>query len=517
MAEKFFWADEIAEQIIKKNPNKKQYVCASGITPSGVVHIGNFREIITTELVVRALKDKGKKTKFIYSWDDFDRFRKVPVGIPKEYEKYIGMPVSDFSSPFDKKKSYAKYFEEQFETSLKKVGIKPNFIRQNEMNKKCKYSNLIKSAIEKRKEIIKILNKYRKEPLSKDWWPVVVYCEKCKKDFTRILDIKEYIIEYECGCGFKNKIDFSKKGIVKAPWRVDWPMRWKYEGVDFEPGGIDHSVHGGSLTTGKEIVKDIFNGEAPTYVFYDWVKLKGGEEFASSTGNALSINEVLEVYEPELLRYLFVSQKPRTGFQISFDNDVIKIYEDYDNLEERYFSNRVNPREKRIYEMCQLRLNKKAPEKKSSSALGQTKEFAKTSSSMRGQTKESFRHLTTLVQVGKVDAKHNKRAEKVKNWLNKYAGEDMKFEVQTKVLVKLNVKEKKALLKLKDILKAKKHSEEELFNMFYEICKDTGITNTDFFSAAYRVIINKPKGPRLASLILNVGEGKIIKLLEQIK
>jgi len=492
--EKFYWADQIADQIIKKNPKKKQYVCASGTGLSGTVHIGNFRDVITTELVVRALQDKGKKTRFIYSWDDFDRFRKVPANVDKSYEKYIGMPVGDIPSPFQKGKSYARYFEEQFEKSLKKVGVKAEFIQQSVMNKKCKYAKLIKTAIEKRKEIIKILNKYRKESLAKDWHPITVYCEKCKKDFTKVILVKEYIIEYECKCGYKGKVNYSKKGLIKALWRVDWPMRWKYEDVCFEPGGIDLSVQGGSFMTGKEIIKEIFKGEAPMYVFYDWIRIKGGKEFSGSAGNALTINDVLEIYEPEILRYLFVGTKPKTGFQISFDNDVIKIYEDYDDLERRYYEKRVNPREKRIYELSQVKkINKTRPKK------------------------NSFRHLVTLVQINKVDKKDKARAEKVKNWLEKYAGEDMKFKIQTKLQIKLNQKEKKALLKLRDILKSKKHTEEELFNMFYEICKDVEILNTEFFRAAYRVILNKNKGPRLANLILNVGQDKIIKLLDQVR
>ena len=44
---------------------------------------------------------------------------------------------------FTKNKNYAQYFEEIFEKSLKKVGIDAEFIRQNEMNKKCKYCFLI--------------------------------------------------------------------------------------------------------------------------------------------------------------------------------------------------------------------------------------------------------------------------------------------------------------------------------------------------------------------------------------
>ncbi len=494
MAEKFYWADDVADRLIKEK-NKKEYVCASGITPSGTIHIGNFREVITTELVVRALKDKGKKVRFIYSWDDFDRFRKVPANVDKSFEKYIGMPVSDVPSPFKEKKSYAEHFEDEFEESLKKVGIKPQFIRQGLMNKKCTYAELIKGALNKRKEIMSILDKYRKEPLKKDWYPILIYCEKCKKDSTTILSAKNYEVEYECACGHKNKIDIRKKGIVSVKWRVDWPMRWKYEGVDFEPGGIDHSVYGGSLTTAKEIVKRIFDGEAPIYQFYDWISIKGGTVFSSSAGNALTLDDVEEIYEPAILRYLFVGTKPKTGFQISFDNDVIKIYEDFDKLENNYFENKLNLQQKRIYELSQIKPVKKKPEKL------------------------SFRHLVSLVQIGKLDDlnKESKvRAEKVKNWLNKYAGDEMKFEIQKKIKVKFEGKEKKALVDLKNILKLKDWNEDDLFNEFYEICEKNDIKNTEFFRAAYQAIIGKEKGPRLAGFILMIGKEKIIKLLEHV-
>ena len=497
MAEKFFWADAIANKIIKerKTKGKKEFVCASGITPSGTIHIGNFREVITTDLVVKALKDKGEKVKFIYSWDDFDRFRKVPKNVDSSFEKYIGMPVSDVPSPFGKG-SYAEYFEKEFEKSLDEVGIKPNFIRQNVMNKKCKYAPLIKIAIDKRKEIRSILNKYRKEPLAEDWYPFAIYCEKCKKDFTKILGAKEYEIEYECECGFKNKIDYRKKGIVSMKWRVDWPARWSYEKVDFEPGGADHSAPGGSFTTSKEIAREIFNYEFPIYQFYEWVRIKGGTEFSSSSGNALSLSDVEKIYEPEILRYLFVSTRPNKGFAISFDNDVIKIYEDYDKLEDGYFEGNLNDQQKRIYELSQIKIKKNKPEK------------------------INFRHLTTLVQTGKtqdLNPESKKRAEKVKNWLEKYAGDDMKFEVQEKLKFPFEGTDKDALIELKEILKSKEFTEEELFSEFYNICQKLEIKNTDFFKACYQAIIGKEKGPRLASLILAIGKDKVIKLLEQIK
>ena len=67
--EKFFWADAVAEEIVKVKGEKEEYVCASGITPSGTVHAGNFRETITQDIVYKALLDKGTKAKFNYFWE----------------------------------------------------------------------------------------------------------------------------------------------------------------------------------------------------------------------------------------------------------------------------------------------------------------------------------------------------------------------------------------------------------------------------------------------------------------
>lgn len=89
------WADRMASKIIAEKGSLDTYTCASGITPSGTVHIGNFREIITVDLVARALRDRGKNVRFIYSWDDYDVFRKVPANMPAPelLEKYLRFPA----------------------------------------------------------------------------------------------------------------------------------------------------------------------------------------------------------------------------------------------------------------------------------------------------------------------------------------------------------------------------------------------------------------------------------------
>ena len=62
------WSEEIAERLIQKHPEKEEFVCAAGISPSGSVHIGNFRDIATPLFVCKALEKKGKKAKLIISW-----------------------------------------------------------------------------------------------------------------------------------------------------------------------------------------------------------------------------------------------------------------------------------------------------------------------------------------------------------------------------------------------------------------------------------------------------------------
>jgi len=513
----YHWADIAAENIIRQKGNKKDYVVAAGITPSGIVHIGNFREIITVELVKRALEDKGKKVRFLYSWDDYDVFRKVPKGMPqqKELEKNLRKPIVETPDVYGCHKSYAEHNEKAVEEGIVKVGIKPEFIYQSKMYRKGTYDAEMKKALENTEKIKTILNKYREKELAAEWLPVAIFCPKCGKDTIKNLIWKGgYKLKYECDCGQAEEIDFSKKHIAKLKWRVDWPMRWAYEKVDFEPGGKDHSTVGGSFDTGKQISKEVWKFDAPTYVMYDFIRIKGGGgKMSSSSGNVVDLGRVLEIYEPEIVRWLFAGTRPNKEFAISFDVDVLKVYEDFDKCERIYFGlEKVNEKEKvkqsRIYELSAIsQVPKKLP------------------------YQPGFRHLTTILQIkeldvsravgylekelkGKVDKERLRvRANCAKNWLEKYAPEEFKFAVQEKFSGKLGVKEKKVLKEVGKKLVSREWTDVELHEEMYVLCQNADLNPGDFFKAAYMVLIGKEKGPRLASFILEIGRKKVAGLL----
>ena len=513
--ESMHWADQAARKVIKEKGDKDKYVVAAGITPSGTVHIGNFREMITVDLINRALKDAGKKVRFIYSWDDYDVFRKIPKNMPKQdlLSKYLRKPITDTPDTFGCHKSYAEHNEKEVEDVLPLVGISPEFIYQSRKYRNCEYKDEIKFVLNNKEKVRSVLDKFRKEPLPEKWYPLSIYCEKCNTDETKILDYDgKYKINYECKCGNKEEVDFSKKGNVKLPWRLDWPMRWHYEKVDFEPGGKEHSTEGGSYSTAKLIIKELYGQEPPIYQKYDFIILKGiGGKMSSSAGNVITLKEALEVYEPEIIKYLFASTRPDTEFAISFDLDVLKVYEDFDKCERIYYKkeevdNKEYQKQKRIYELSSVN---------------------KPSKEMLFQP--SFRHLCNFVQVYENDFEKVKESYKLSkkedikrlnirskcawNWLQKYAPEDMKFHIQTEVKIKLNDNEKEAISKLVNYMEHKELDEKLLYEEFYNISKSAGIEPKEFFKVCYKILINKERGPKLANFMLILGKERVVNLL----
>src|SRR3989338_11394849 len=117
--EGLFWADQFAEEIIhrksfrylpdRKVPNFDVFTVKTSASLSGVLHIGRLSDTIRGSSVYQALKDAGAKARLIWVAEDMAPLRKVPEGVPKDYEKYIGMPVTDLPDPDGCHKSYADH------------------------------------------------------------------------------------------------------------------------------------------------------------------------------------------------------------------------------------------------------------------------------------------------------------------------------------------------------------------------------------------------------------------------
>ncbi|NIZ40514.1 lysine--tRNA ligase [Entomospira entomophila] len=518
------WADIWADRVVRERGEKSLYTCASGVTPSGVVHIGNFREIISTELVYRALKDNQHHARFIYSWDNYDVFRKVPKNMPKQelLAQYLRHPIDAVPDVYGNHESYARANESYVEELLPTVGIHPTYIYQSQRYRNHAYVEGMKQALQARELIRSHLNQHRTTPLAENWYPISVFCEACSRDETIIESYDgDYTIGYRCEhCGHHVAIDMRTSSAVKLPWRIDWPMRWAYEQVDFEPAGKDHHSEGGSFDTARLTSQEVYNWPAPVTFMYEFVSIKGGTgKISSSGGEVVDLSDCLQIYQPEIIRYLFVGTRTNAAFAISFDLDVIKIYEDYDRCERNYYEAKPASiddkrfkkwaKEARIYELSQL---------------------SHVESSMPYQI--PFRHLTTLLQIheGNIDEtlqhfpdlqdhqqeKARIRAQCAWNWIRTCAPDEFKFSLRLQQSpIELSALEKNIIQQLKSIIPALSQDDEETFGIkLYDIAKNLEIETSTMFTTIYNVLLGQSKGPRLLNFLFILGQERLQEILK---
>ena len=93
------FADEVIAEAERRAPGKP-IVCASGLSPSGPIHLGNLREVMTPHLVADEIRRRGRDCQHLISWDDYDRFRKVPGrASTRPGTEHIGKPLTSVPAP----------------------------------------------------------------------------------------------------------------------------------------------------------------------------------------------------------------------------------------------------------------------------------------------------------------------------------------------------------------------------------------------------------------------------------
>jgi lysyl-tRNA synthetase class 1 len=348
MAKELHWTERIAD-VVEANVRETKgegatIVCQSGISPSGPIHLGNMREIISVHLVSEELRARGWVVTHIHSWDDFDRLRKVPSNAPESMAEYVGRPLSDVPDPWGEFDSYASRFITEFEQAMDRLCIHPRYVRESVAYRSGIYNEQIDRAIQRRLDIFDILAEYQSEDRAEkpaderraEYYPFRVYCHSCGKDTTRIISYDHGLIAYSCGnCGHHASFSLDQEVPGKLVWKIDWPMRWGFERVDFEPGGEDHSSPGGSLSVGRKIIGNIFGGRAPYYVGYAFVGMAGRSKISSSEGTTATPLAGLSIFEPAVLRWLYVRRNISQSLTIDFGKGVQRTYDEWDAFVER--------------------------------------------------------------------------------------------------------------------------------------------------------------------------------------
>ncbi|MBQ7318698.1 MAG: lysine--tRNA ligase [Clostridia bacterium] len=533
------WSEEIAQRIIARNPEKEEYVCAAGISPSGSVHIGNFRDIATSLFVCKALIKMGKKARLLFSWDDYDRCRKIPANVQAvvgdTYDKYIGTPYVDIPDPWGCHANYAEHFEAEFMASMKKFGIEMDYRYQANMYRSGAYTNDIIESLHKREEIFEILDSFKTKDQSKSpeqlaaehdaekkvYYPVSIFCPECHTDFTTITHLSEDCTEadYTCRCGHSGHFNFLENFNCKLGWKIDWPMRWRHEGVDFEPGGKDHAAPTGSYSNGKQISKRIFGYEPPLFQGYEFIGIKGSTgKMSSSSGLNLTPDTMLKLYDPEIVFWLYSKTEPNKAFDFCFDDGILRQYFEFDKMYDEYMAGNASEFNAAIMHNCIVEGHK--PERVPMGHMVQLGSIVDFNEDMLE---------TVFEKIGTPYKKEQfaERLARAKFWLEQCAPEQvnrLRAGRNWDVYNAMSDEEKKEVELLHAYIAKGGYTLDELNTALYAIPKQVYGTDVDdktmkgyqgtFFKNVYKLLIDKERGPRLYLFLYAIDSARYVGLLD---
>ena len=223
------------------------------------------------------------------------------------------------------------HFLTPFLKSMKRLGIKPEVYRADVLYKEGKYNDAIKTAFSRKDDIARILKEVSGRAVPEGWSPFDAICKVCGRTNTTHVtgfDLDAETVDYVCSCGSSGTVSMAGGG--KLVWRVDWPARWPIFRVTVEPFGKDHATAGGSYDTGKRISEEIYGYPAPFPMVYEWIHLKGVGAMHSSTGIVVTIQEMLDVVPPEVLRYLIIRNKPEKHIEFDPGLPLLSLVDEYD-------------------------------------------------------------------------------------------------------------------------------------------------------------------------------------------
>jgi lysyl-tRNA synthetase class 1 len=518
-ARRAFWADAVADVVDDRTPNDP-IVVKGGVSPSGVPHIGHFNEILRGYFVAEALRDRGREVRQVFTADDRDALRAVPrtladldgtvVGLGEvdagALGRNLGSPYTDIPDPFGCCDSYGDHFTALLERHADAVGVPVEFVSNTDRYESGDFEPLTRHVLEHADEAREVLSVYQNK-VDDDYVPFVPQCENCgilTEGVTEV-DIAAGTVSYVCtdreagddtieGCGHEGTATFRDG---KLPWRFEWPAQWALLGVDFEPFGKDHAE--GSWPSGKDIARIVFDIDPPVPMVYEWFTLEG-DALSSSAGNIVTVDEVLELLEPEVFRYFF-AKEPLKQRDFSIEN-LDQLVDEFDRFERVYFgevdaSDDERERAERAYPMVVDDPNKERIRIPYTFAavLGMTDD-----PDVREAIARKEGHIPDDAPERVVESALA-RVRRAREWARR-TGNEFDYELKREAMPETEFDDTTAAA-LDDLAAfvADGNDGEAIQGEIYETAKRHDIPVGDFFSAGYRLFFDDDEGPKLGPFL----------------
>src|SRR3990170_2860140 len=519
------WYDLMAQKVIdrerKLNRSLSIVRTEMGLGASGFPHIGSLGDAARSYAVTLALKGLNYNSELVAYCDDKDGLRKVPVGLSKDLEKYLGFPVSSIPDPFGCHESYGKHMSSLLLESLDKCGIEYRYYSAKEVYEKGLLLNEIRTILSNAQKVGEIVKQEVGQERYTEVLPFFPVCANCGRIYTTKaykyepetdkvlykcegLEIRGKLIE---GCGHQGEADITR-GEGKLTWKGEFAARWKALDIRFEAYGKDIAD---SVRINDRICREVLCYEPPSHVRYEMFLDKGGKKISKSAGNVFTPQVWFRYGSPQSLLLLML--KRFVGTRTLAVSDIPSYMNELDSLEDVYFGKKPVKDEKELvklrglYEHCWVM---KPPSKPSVHAPYNLLTFLAKMAPQDCPTAfitEKLQNYGYLQKDQTIDADLALRIDYAFNWIRD-------FEEIKETATELSNEEKNALQSLITILEVEEEPE-KIQNGIFNAAKNSGVKPGNFFRTLYVILLGVQQGPRLGPYILAMGKLNVIAALKR--
>lgn len=513
------WLDKVASRIIAREEKLGRSTSIlrveSGLSASGIPHIGSLGDAVRAYGIKLALEDLGYKSALIAFSDDLDALRRVPTGLPESLKKYIGHPVSSVPDPFDCHSSYGEHMTSMLRDVLDELGLK----YEHRTGAKTYASRILNQQILRILENAQRIGRKIAEMLGQTKFEVILpyfpICENCGRiALAQSLGFlhEEKRVTYHCrggeigrqwvdGCGHKGEADITA-GKGKLSWKGEFAARWAALDIRFEAYGKDLAD---SVKVNDWVCQEILDFPPPYHIRYEHF-LFGGKKLSKSIGNVFTPQTWLRYGTRESLMLLMF--KRIVGTRNLTIEEIPKYVDEYDSLEDTYFGRVKIDNQAKLMQLKGLYeyVNHLKPPSKPSVHAPYRLLVQLASVAPKGNAFEFIsRRLASYNIAKEIDSQLSRRIQSALNWT-----ED--FKTIQKVEVKLHENEKKAISALAGYLKTETDSM-KIQSLIFEVARRYGLEPAGFFKTLYRILVGQDKGPRLGPYIADIGPKNTAQIL----
>ena len=520
------WYDMMAQKVIDRERKLGRSLdlvrTEMGLGASGFPHIGSLGDAARSYAVTLALKSMSVNSELVAYCDDKDGLRKVPAGLPKDLEKYLGFPVSSIPDPFGCHESFGKHMSSLLLESLDKCGIEYRYFSAKEVYEKGLLRDEIRTILLNAKKVGEIVKEEVGQERYTEVLPFFPVCEKCGRIYTTKafkfepetdkvlykcegLEIRGKLIE---GCGHEGEAN-AVHGEGKLTWKGEFAARWKAFDIRFEAYGKDIAD---SVGINDRICREVLCFEPPSHAKYEMFLDKGGKKISKSAGNVFTPQVWFRYGSPQSLFLLML--KRFVGTRTLDVSDIPTYMNELDSLEEVYFGKKPTKDERELvklrglYEYCWAM---KPPAKPSAHVPYNLLAFLAKMAPKDNADEfiaEKLQSYGYLQKNQQIDADLKKRVEYAFNWIGD-------FEEIKETPTNLTSEEQEAVAELVQVLETEEDPD-KIQNAIFNAAKNNGLKPGAFFRTLYTVLMGAPQGPRLGPYVLAMGKQNVIAALRRV-